>query len=263
MKMESIIEVQNLPKSYGNNSVLNGISFDNTGTHQSQGKSTIGPSQSLLDLKAALTYIKSNDKLNNLDIMLYGHSWGAYAVTAILDYDFNIAAVASIAGFNSPMELLKEQADNVLGVISPISYPVFLINQKMIFGNTIGVTATQGINNTDIPIMIIHGQKDEAIAYNGASIIANKDEITNPNVIYKTCNAENHNGHNNLFQSKVATEYINNKNLEYKETYDKYNGEIPDDIKAKYYEDIDRLKSSELDVDFMDEINLFFEMQLE
>ncbi len=155
------------------------FAFDNTGTHESEGKSTIGPSQSLLDLKAALTYIKSNNKFNNFNIMLYGHSWGAYAVSAILDDNFNIAAVTSIAGFNSPMELLKEQADSLLGMVSPIEYPFLWIYQKMIFGDTIGNTATKGINSKDTPVMIIHGVKDEAISYYGAGIIAHQAVIAN------------------------------------------------------------------------------------
>lgn len=238
------------------------FTFDNTGTHESEGKNTIGPSQSLLDLKAALTYINSNNKLNHLQIMLYGHSWGAYAVTAILNYHFDIAAVASIAGFNSPMELLKEQADRLLGVFSPIEYPFLWIYQNMLFDNTTRVTATNGINSTDTPVMIIHGNKDEVISYYGAGIIAHKAAITNPNVIYKTCSVENHNGHNNLFESDTASEYTKDKNLEFKEIYDRYNGEIPDVIRDKYYEGVDRFQTSKLDVDFMNEINLFFEMKL-
>ena len=130
--------------------------------------------------------------------MLYGHSWGAYAVSAILDENFDIAAVASISGFNSPMELLKEQTDSLLGVFSPIEYPFLWIYQNMLFGNTIRVTATKGINRTDTPVMIIHGVKDEVISYYGAGIIAHQAAITNPNVIYKTCSAENHDGHNNF-----------------------------------------------------------------
>jgi pimeloyl-ACP methyl ester carboxylesterase len=238
------------------------FAFDNTGTHESEGKSTIGPSQSLLDLNAALTYIKSNKEINNLDIILYGHSWGAYAVTAILDSNFEIAAVASISGFNSPMELLKEQVDSLLGVFSPIGYPFLSFYQNILFGKTSSVTATDGINSTDTPVMIIHGDKDEAISYNGASIIAHKAEITNPNDIYKTCNVVDHNGHNNLFKSNASSEYKKEKNLEYKEIYDQYNGEIPDDIREKYYEEVDRFLASELDVNFMNEINQFFETQL-
>ena len=51
------------------------------------------------------------------------------------------------------------------------------------------------------------------------------------------------------------------KNMEYKEIYNRYDGEIPDDIKAEYYESVDRFRTSELDLDFMDEINFFFEEQ--
>lgn len=69
----------------------------------------------MIDLDAALTYIKSNNRLINLPIMLYGHSWGGYAVTAILNGNHDISAVASISGFNSPSEFLLEQADNMMG----------------------------------------------------------------------------------------------------------------------------------------------------
>jgi pimeloyl-ACP methyl ester carboxylesterase len=236
--------------------------FDNTGTHESEGESTMGPSQSLLDLESALVYIQGDQRLNTLPVLLYGHSWGGYAVTAILDYDFDIAAVASIAGFNSPMELLKEQSDSLLETFSPIADPFLWIYQNMLFGNTAWVTATNGINSTDTPVMIIHGDKDEAIAYDGASIIAHRDEIINPNVIYKTSSAENHDGHNNLFESDAASEYAKDKNLEYKEIYNRYDGEIPDEIKEEYYEGVDRFRTSELDLDFMDKINFFFEEQL-
>jgi len=237
------------------------LTFDNTGTHESEGESTIGPSQSLLDLDAALTYIQGDQRLNILPVMLYGHSWGGYAVTAILGSGFDIAAVASIAGFNSPMELVKEQSDSLLGAFSPIAYPFLWINQNMLFGKVAWVTATSGINSTDTPVMIIHGVNDESIAYDGAGIIAHSDEIINPNIVYKTCSTANHDGHNNLFESDAASEYTKAKNLEYKEIYNRYDGEIPDDIKAEYYEGVDRFRTSELDLDFMDEINFFFEKQ--
>jgi len=41
-----------------------------------------------------------------------------------------------------------------------------------------------------------------------------------------------------------------------------YNENIPNDIKAEYYEGVDKFQTSELDVDFMNEINRFFEDRL-
>jgi len=81
-------------------------------------------------------------------------------------------------------------------------------------------------------------------------------------VVYKTCTAENHNGHRNLFRSEAAAEYINEENRVYQELYDFYNGSIPDDVLASYYADVDRAQASELDAGFMDEINRFFEHRL-
>lgn len=238
------------------------LSYDCTGTHESEGKSTVGFPQSVIDLDAALTYVKSSNTLKDLPIMLYGHSWGGYAVTAILNYDYDITAVASISGFDSPMELLLEGAKSMMGVFAYVEYPFEWAYQTMLFGSTARITAVDGINSTDTAVMIIHGDKDKEISYNGASIIADRGKITNPNVIYKTCSVENHNGHNNLFESNAASEYMKEKNVEYQELFDKYNKNIPNDIKAKYYEGVDKTRTSELDVDFMNEINRFFEGNL-
>ncbi|MDF2685322.1 MAG: hypothetical protein K0S55_503 [Clostridia bacterium] len=234
------------------------FAFDCTGSYESEGESTVGLPQSAIDLAATLEYIKSNNTLNELPIMLYGHSWGGYAVTAILNYNYDIKAVASISGFNSPKELLLEQTKDMMGIIGYIVSP-FDIYQNLLFGEKAKVSAVDGINGKDTAVMIIHGVNDDAIAYNGASIISHKDEITNPNVIYKTYSNENHNGHNDLYLSDAAIKYINEKNAEYKELFDNYNGKIPDDIRAEYYAGVDKFQTSELDVNFMNEINLFFE----
>ncbi|WP_342431617.1 alpha/beta fold hydrolase [Neobacillus sp. FSL H8-0543] len=238
------------------------FSFDGTGSHESEGEGTIGLPQSVIDLDAALTYIKSNNRLINLPIMLYGHSWGGYAVTAILNGNHDISAVASISGFNSPSEFLLEQADNMMGFFSYVEYPFLWIYQNMLFGRTARMTAVDGINNTDTAVLIIHGDKDESISYDGSSIIAHKGDITNHLAKTKTISEENHNGHNNLFVSDAASKYINKKNEEYKVLFERYNENIPKDIKAEFYEGVDKFKTSELDVEFMREINRFFEGSL-
>lgn len=236
--------------------------FDNTGTYQSQGKSERGLPQSLIDLDSALTFIENDPQLNTMPIMLFGHSWGAYAVTAILNYNHPIKAVASISGFNSPNELLLEDLKSELGFFGNIEYP-FLINYQFgLFGDKSKLTAVNGINMTNTPVMIVHGTQDESIAYNGASIISHLDEITNPNVVYKTYSIENHNGHKSLYRSDAAVKYIDKINQEYKTLFNQYNGYLPDNVKAQYYSSIDKHQASELDPNFMNEINSFFERQL-
>jgi len=238
------------------------FSFDCTGSYESEGKGAKGLPQSVVDLNSALGYIESDSALKDLPVMLYGHSWGGYAVAAVLNYGHDVAAAASIAGFNAPMEILFERAERMMGSIAHVEYPFLWAYQTMLFGRAARLTAVDGINSADTAVMVIHGDKDKTVSYDSAGIIAHKSEITNPNVVYKTCTTENHNGHRNLFRSDAAAEYINQKNLEYRELYELYNGSIPDDVLADYYTNMDRTLASELDTDFMDEINRFFERRL-
>ena len=235
------------------------FSFDCTGSYESEGKGTKGLPQSVVDLNSALGYIESDSALKDLPVMLYGHSWGGYAVAAVLNYGHDVAAAASIAGFNAPMEILFERAERMMGSIAHAEYPFLWAYQTMLFGRAARLTAVDGINSADTAVMIIHGDQDTTVSYDRTSIIAHRSEITNPNVVYKTCSDANHDGHRDLFRSKAAVEYSERKNQVYRELYDRYNGSIPDDELADYYADVDKALASEVDTGFMDEINRFFE----
>ena len=194
--------------------------------------------------------------------MLFGHSWGGYAVAAILNHDHPITAVASISGFNSPDELLLEEATRELGAFGSLEYPFLAAYQAWLFGDRAALSAVEGINRSDTPVMIVHGTGDESISYTGASIISHRDQITNPNVVYKTCSTKNHNGHKSLFRSEAAVDYIDKINQEFLQLSNRYHGNIPDDIRAQFYANLDRHRTSQLDVDFMNDIDRFYERQL-
>jgi dienelactone hydrolase len=239
------------------------LAYDNTGTYNSQGNSQIGLPQSALDLDAALTYVENDPSLNKLPVMLFGHSWGGYAVAAVLNYNHPVSAVASISGFNSPNELLLEEAKREMGFFGYIEYPFLVKYQSWIFGDSAKLNAVDGINKSGIPIMIIHGTEDESISFNGASIISHKADISNPNVLYKVVSTPNRNRHKSLFRSDAAVNYINKINQEYLDLYNQYNGKIPDAVRAQYYASLDKHLTSDLDANFMGVINSVFESQLQ
>lgn len=232
------------------------FAYDATGSHNSEGKGTMGLPQSVIDLNNALLYIENDESLNDLPIMLYGHSWGGYAVTSILNYNHNINATVSIAGFNKPKELLMEQAKKIIGLFAYIEYPIIMSMQYFRFGKIANLTAVDGINKAvDTNVMIIHGDKDDLVEYNGSAIINYREEITNPNTVFKVCEGK---GHNRLFLSEDAIKYIDEKNEHYSSLYENYNGNIPKEIDEQFYSTLDRYKTSELDINFFNEINQFF-----
>ena len=74
------------------------LAYDNTGTCMSDGKKLNGFYQSVIDLKHCLEYIKTNSDLNNYNLGLIGHSWGAYTVCQSLKYESNEKAVIGMSG---------------------------------------------------------------------------------------------------------------------------------------------------------------------
>ena len=236
------------------------LSFSNTGSHESEGKGTMGLSQSVIDLDAALDYVESREEFEDLPIYLYGHSWGGYAVTAILNYDHEIAAAASVAGYNSPMEMIMAWSKPQMGILSYIEYPYLWIYQKLLFGGASNLSAAEGINSTETPVLIIHGTEDEVIAYDGPSIMAHQDEITNPNAVFITCSSEGQNGHSNLFMDRDAMAYQEELDEELEQMKAEYGGmdQIPEEVLKEWYAAADSRKASRLDEVFMQDVYKFF-----
>ncbi|NLY11066.1 MAG: alpha/beta fold hydrolase [Firmicutes bacterium] len=239
------------------------FTYDATGSYRSEGKSTKGFPQSVLDLDAALRYIETHPELNNLPVFLFGHSWGGYAVCNVLHYDHQIAGVVSVAGVNSAMEIVIEQGRSLLGNFIYIQYPFLWLYQRLLFGNVLSFSAVDAINKSQTPVLIIHGTDDKEVAYDGSSIISKLDQITNPNVTAITLDEVGRNGHNNIFRSHQALHYVTSIQNELNSLYEEYQQDIPEKIKVEFFANIDRARAQELNSELMNQINDFLDQCLE
>lgn len=238
------------------------FAYDATGSCESEGDGTMGLPQSALDLDCALKYIESDSELKNMKKFLYGHSWGGYAVTAVLNFDHDIVASASIAGYAEPMEMIMEFADGMMGKASNLFYPFIWIDNKALFGEYSSLSAVDGINNTDTPVLVIHGKDDQMIGYERSSIISKKDSITNPNVEYYTIGGD-YCGHNTIFYSEEANEYRVEMDEEFEKLAKNYeDGEVPDDVKKEFVSKADKEKANGVNTQMLEKINSFYENAL-
>jgi len=182
------------------------FAFNNTGVSGSEGKNTRGMVQSVIDLDAALTYVENSDKFTGLPVMLAGHSWGGYAVCAVLNYNHRVSAVVSFAGYNKGSELIKEGGIEMLGNFYYIIAPSIWTVEKFRFGNATHFTAVDGINKSGIPVMIVQCSNDDVIRPTTTSIYAHRKEITNPKLEIVYRDGEDAVLHNS-FISKAQKEY--------------------------------------------------------
>lgn len=234
------------------------FSYDATGSFDSEGKSTKGFPQSLIDLKAALTYIEEHAELSNYKKVLFGHSWGGYAASNALHFDFDIKAVVSVAAPSNANAMIFEQTEKMMGLFGVTQRPFISIYQSILFGNFAKYDAIEAINQTDAHVLVIHGNEDEMIDYQKSAIIARKEEVTNPNAEFILRESEGRNGHNNLFRSTDAVTYIDQINIEYRALYDLHNQNIPYEINQDFYANIDRFRTQELDEELMQTILSFY-----
>ncbi len=238
------------------------LAYDNTGSYNSQGASTRGISQSLLDLNAAFNFIGANKELKDLPVFLFGHSWGGYATTAILNWHPEVKAVASMSGFASPCEALFDFAENKTSIFGVIGFPFFWGYHCMLFGENANISAIDGINSSNVPVMLIHGTEDKTLRYDWSGIISHKNKITNPNVLYISRNQPGQNGHADLMFSLKAIAYQQEKKAEWEALQAQYNNAIPEQAEQQYYAGINKALASQLDANLFEEINSFFNEQL-
>jgi len=215
------------------------FAINNTGVSGSEGDSVRGMTQSVIDLDAALTYVKNTSMFNDMPIMLVGHSWGGYAVCSILNYNHKINAVVSFAGYNKGSDVIEQFGVLAVGRIYHILSPLMLAIEKQVFGDTANLTAIDGINKSNIPIMIVQCSNDDVIRANTISIYAHRKEITNPyvEIIYR--DGEYATGHNYPYFSKEQKVYMDSINTN-------------DETK------INKVLANELDPELMERINIMF-----
>ena len=160
------------------------LGYDNTGSGISDGETLIGLAQSPIDLDSALTYVENDEVLSKYKILLYGHSWGGYAVAAVLNYDHNVTAIVSRSGFSNSRDMLVEYGSNLYGNFIQILSPYAYVYEKFKFGNSVDLNGIRGINNSpSTQVLLLHSEDDPVISLKN-SLLIHKEEYLNPERIH-------------------------------------------------------------------------------
>lgn len=234
------------------------FAYDNTGSGASTGDSCVGLVQSVLDLDSALTYVEQNPVFDGLPICLYGHSWGGYATTAILNFDHDIIAVASLAGYNDSLDEMTYVGKSLIGPLVYVEKPFIWLTLRMSCGDKMELTAANGINRaTHTAVMIIQGDLDNFVGFDGPCIYANQDKIQRDDVQYVLLEGREH-GNLMMDHSAERMAYMDQLDEEYDQLSQQYNGEIPDEVEKAWNDTIDKKLTSKLDAELFEKIVDFY-----
>ena len=235
------------------------FAHDATGSCTSEGIGTTGLVQSALDVHAALTCIESDETLKDLPKCLMGHSWGGYAVAAGLYFGHDVKASASIAGYSDGIQMMMRFAGATMGKAIALLRPFAYLEHLFLFGKYATLTAVDGINRSNVPVMLVHGTGDELVRYDITGIVAHKDEITNPNVVIYSMSNAGQDGHSSIFHNEKSVAEIARVNASLEKLQQKYGDNIPNEERKRILDgadlDLYNLPNDKLLAD----INSFFE----
>ena len=153
------------------------FTYDFGGTGKSEGKSVNGVNGQEFDLYACLKFLESSDEFKDKNILLYGHSMGAYGVAMNINKSERIKGVVSISGFETPIKEMQFFVTKGKGKIANLIffYPlwIYTLFKQGLHHND---NAVKEISNSEVPILVIHGNEDEIVGYKEASILITKEE---------------------------------------------------------------------------------------
>ncbi len=237
------------------------FTYDATGTGASQGKTTVGLSQSVLDLDAALNCVEEDSALSGLPLLLFGHSWGGYAAAEILAYDHDVTASVSLSGYAVPMKMMCETASDYCGPAAYLGAPFVLLHQWVLFGSAANGSAVDAVNGCAVPILIVQGLADTTVRPDGAALSAQREKLTNPKVKILLLEGEDH---MSLLRphTQEYTDYVAQINRAYAALYDTYGGEIPQDVRAEFYAGVDKSITGGVWRELMQRIDVFYRAAL-
>ena len=229
----------------------NVFAYDYTGTGNSSSIQN-GFIQPLIDLRYALYYLDGNTRIKNKNVALFGYSAGAFASSAVLNFNnvkVNIRAVVAINGYDDAYNLFVNKGKSKVGYLAYLGSPSIYIHQKKIFKDYCQYTAVSGINKSkDTPVLIIQSKDDKTIAYDNLSIYSKQNKITNKNVNYELFEGCDH---TSILYDKEALSYQKEVNQILKKKKSRTS-------KIEYVSTIDDEKYSKINMDLINKVMAFY-----
>lgn len=236
------------------------FAYDGHGTYDSEGSSTVGMCQPLVDIDYTISYIQKSQRFQTQPLFLLGHSCGGYAVTSILKLKKGIKACAAIAPVNNGYTLILQKGQQYAGALATMGFSKAFLDtyQKALFGEYVEYNGVKGVNSTTIPVLIAHGTEDKVISYTEQSVISYRDYITNPNVRYYVKSGYQ-GGHNSIWHSEESVIYKEKIKQELKEWKKEKGSEITHEELVSFYKKVDNQLYSEINYELMNQIIEMFD----
>ncbi len=227
------------------------FTYDVKGNDNSEGRSVEGLPQGVIDLDLAIEHAQR--EYENLPIMLFGHSWGAYSVGNVLALHPEVKGAVIVAGFNESEDMLLCHSKKYVGALTEVLFPYVELYERIKFGSELSsLSALDGLKSTDARVMIVHSKDDKTVPIEYGYDKFYEEFAQNERfqfVLYED------RGHSYLFYSDEACAYREALNAEYEKYIKENNKRDNESTKSAFMKaNLDKKKCFEPDMALMSQI---------
>lgn len=198
------------------------FTYDATGNDESEGlgkKGVVGGlPQGVIDLNYAISFVENSGNFPSLPILLFGHSWGGYSVSAVLSYHPEVKAVAEVAGFNSSTGMFIAGGKSIAGPLVYCMVPFYAIYEAAKYGKYAFSSGVKGLAGTNARIMIFHSMDDTTVPPEYGCNIYLKKFADDPRFTFVI---NENQGHSDILRSQEGINYIDSFNRKFDEEISK------------------------------------------
>ncbi|MCD8308136.1 MAG: alpha/beta hydrolase [Clostridia bacterium] len=143
---------------------------DYCGCGESPGRKARGFYSGVIAVQDTIRYIRKDPRFAGRKVLLVGHSWGAYsAICAQGD------GVVSVSAPDSPSILAVTAGSYIPKFIAYAMVPVFKFIDFCAFGSKGTTKCHKAASETDVPMLLIHGELDRAVPLKDSAYTAIPD----------------------------------------------------------------------------------------
>lgn len=231
------------------------FSYDMTSFDESVAPGIRSFIQGVIDLENAIHFVREKSDYRGLPISLFGHSWGAYSSSTVLNVYPDIESVVEVSGFNSSEELIRIHKEEYAGEDAPSVDKYISAYEEYYFGRYAKFDAINGFKNSRAKILCIHSKDDKTVPIDAGLNLYEKEFKSSPRFTFVKFDKA---GHGEVFYTKEARDYYTFIRNQYNEKFKKDATSTKEDRKAYLNSIIDKsIFLNMLDTSLMDYISDF------
>lgn len=231
------------------------LGYDGTGTMLSDGAELGGFPQAFLDLKHAVSFLRTSPLYRDYPLFLMGHSWGAYTVCNFPHLHEKIQGVVALSPFDNMASLLVLLVQSQTGKRLSFLKPFFLLSMMIDYRGLALYRPTYSLQEADCPVLLLHGDQDPVVPLSESPLAFQEVLDKNPLVQTRICPGKKH----NVYASTRAEQYMSQVFSSYEKIEKEYEQQVPLEIRTEFFEKVDFRRMTEEDpavmsllIDFLD-----------